>query len=135
MNIIRRWFFTRPLAVYLAFACLIIGSVPSESLAFIISSQTGQQTIFDRQHDLNIMQRVLESKAVSQRLSELGLSMEEINKRINNLTDEELHQFASQIDNIYAGGDSGLGIIISILLIIVLVLTILHLTGHKIIVK
>lgn len=134
MNAIRKWFFTRPLAIYLAFACFIIASVPSNSSAFIIPSQTAQ-TAFDRSNDMSTVQRALESKAVSQRLSELGLTMDEINKRINNLTDSDLHQFASRLDSIHAGGDGGIGIIIAVLLVVVLVLVILNLTGHKIIVK
>ena len=133
MEWIRKSFFTKSLAMYLAFALFVIGSLPAQSLAYMVGSQAGE-VVFDRIGDMANVQRVLESKAVSQRLSELGLTMEEIKVRLANLTDAELHQFATSIDSIHAGGD-GLGVVISILLIIVLVLTIFHLTGHKIIVK
>lgn len=131
---IKRHFSVRLLAVYLAIACFVVAGIPRHSLAFIISSYT-EENIFDREKDTSAIQRILESKAVSQKLSSLGLTKDEIDERINRLTDTELHQFASQINSIYAGGDSGVGIIISLLIIVILVLTILHLTGHKIVLK
>ncbi|MBI5681692.1 MAG: PA2779 family protein [Deltaproteobacteria bacterium] len=131
---IRQCFLIRPLALYLAIMCFLIASLPRQSLAFIISSQTDER-VFDRQSDVSTIQRILESKAVSQKLSSLGLTKDEIDKRIDRLTDSELHQFASQLNSIYAGGDSGVGIIIALLLIVVLVLVILNLTGHKVVLK
>ncbi|MBI5048904.1 MAG: PA2779 family protein, partial [Deltaproteobacteria bacterium] len=76
---------------------------------------------------------VLESKMVSQRLSELGLSREEINLKLQQLNDADVHQFASQLDSLMPGGQ--LEFIIALLVIAVLVLVILQLTGHKVIVK
>ena len=131
---IRQCSLTRLLAVYLAIICFVIASLPRQSLAFMIASQTDEM-VFDRQSDVSTIQRILESKAVSEKLASLGLTKDEIDKRIDRLTDTELHQFANQLDSIYAGGDSGVGIIITLLIIVVLVLVILNLTGHKIILK
>lgn len=130
---IRHSSLTRLLAVYLAIMCFVIASLPRESFAFIVASQT-DDSVFDRQVDISTVQRILESKAVSEKLASIGLTKEEIDERITRLTDTELHQFANQLNSIYAGGD-GVGIVISLLLIVVLVLVILNLTGHKIVLR
>jgi hypothetical protein len=71
---------------------------------------------------------------VAKRLETLGLSTEEITQRLDKLSDEELHWFASQVESLYPGGN-GLGLIIAILVIILLVIVILKVTDKKIIIE
>jgi hypothetical protein len=52
---------------------------------------------------------------------------------LNQLTEEQLHRFASTLDELKVGGD-GLGIVIALLVIAILVVILLQLTDHKIIV-
>src|SRR3990172_7623010 len=130
MQKIRTMFILKPVALYLAFAFFLIASIPQNSWAYLVDSRVLN---YSREADINKIQRVLESKMVSQRLSELGLSMDEINLKLQQLNDADAHQFASQLDNLMPGGD--LGIIIGLLVIVILVLVILQLTGHKVIVK
>jgi hypothetical protein len=76
----------------------------------------------------------LESRLVSQRLSDLGFSQGEISSRLNQLSDEQIHYFASHLESLQTGGDAGLGIIIALLVIAILVVVLLQLSGHKVII-
>ena len=130
MQKIRTMFILKPVALYLAFAFFLIASIPQNSWAYLVDSQTLNHS---READMNKIQRVLESKMVSQRLSELGLSMDEINSKLQQLSDADIHQFASQLESLMPGGI--LEFIIGVLVIVILVLVILQITGHKVIVK
>ena len=130
MKKIRTMFILKPIALYLAFAFFLIASIPQNSWAYLVDSQVLNHS---READINKIQRVLESKMVSQRLSELGLSMDEINSKLQQLSDADIHQFASQLDSLMPGGI--LEFIIGVLVIVILVLVILQITGHKVIVK
>lgn len=133
MRKIKTIFVFKTVALYLAFVFLLIGSVPRNSWAYFVESQ--QALSFSRDADINKIQRALESKMVSQRLSELGLSMNEINSKLNQLSDADVHQFASQMDSLMPGGfDAGVTIIL-LLVITILVLVIIQMTGHKIVIK
>ena len=130
MQKIRTMFILKPVSLYLAFAFFLIASIPQNSWAYLVDSQVLN---YSREADINKIQRVLESKMVSQRLSELGLSMDEINSKLQQLSDADIHQFASQLDSLMPGGI--LEFIIGVLVIVILVLVILQITGHKVIVK
>ena len=122
-----RNFFCRVVTVYLVFAFLIIGALPIKSFAYIAGSAA---VIDSRGADMEKVQRALESKVVGSKLLELGLTDKEVGERLAQLTDEELHQFASQVDDLSSGG-SFLGVTIGILVVGVLVLVLLQLTGHR----
>ncbi len=121
----------KPLALYLAIACFVIAGIPRDSLAYLVESQPAS---YSRGADMDKIQRVLESKMVSQRLQELGLSTDEINSKLAGLGDAEIHQFASRLDSLMPGGDMLIDIMV-LLVIAILVLVILHLLGYKVIIK
>ena len=121
----------KPLALYLAIACFVIASIPKDSLAYLVESQP---VSYSRGADMDKIQRVLESKMVSQRLQELGLSVDEVNSKLAGLGDAEIHQFASRLDSLMPGGDMLIDIM-ALLVIAILVLVILHLLGYKVIIK
>jgi hypothetical protein len=85
----------------------------------------------DREADLAKIQNALESKMFKNRLKQLGFTEEEINARLEKLSDQELHQLALQIEDLKKGGN-GLGLIIALLVIAVLVILIMKLMGKKI---
>jgi hypothetical protein len=87
----------------------------------------------DRAVSLTAIQTFLERKVVRQRLADLDLTPEEIQARLPQMTDEQVHAVASRIEGLQAGGD-GLGIVIGILLIVLIVIVILKLTDTKVIV-
>ena len=130
-----KWGMYKSIAVYLIFAIFIIGivqAVPAEA-AFVPSSSSDFSKI-DRQADMARVTQALEMKAVSSRLSQLGYTKAEIQTKLANLSDQQLHSLAQKIDKLKPAGD-GLGVVIALLIIVVLVIVILQLTGHKVIVK
>jgi len=82
-------------------------------------------SVMDRAADIQTIQHVLESKVVAQRLTDLGLSVEEAQQSMAKLTTQELHQIASNLDGLQSGGE--LGLIIGILVVVILVLLIIFL--------
>ena len=132
MNWVKKLYF-RQIAALVILGILIIGCVPSESMAYIVGSNSLDGAASSRAVDMENIQRVLESKIVSERLEQAGLSRAEIKARLDKLSDPELHQFASQVNSLFPGGQ--LEIVIALLVIVILVILILQLTSHKIIVK
>ena len=80
-----------------------------------------------RTSDLKTIQMALESKLIRQRLTEFKMTPEQINSRLGQLSDEEIHQTATQIRSVNPGGDGGLGILVSLLVIGILVLLFVYL--------
>ena len=81
----------------------------------------------DRAADLKTIQATLESKMVRQRLSEFKLTPEQVNQRMTQMTDAQVHQVAMQIRTVNPGGDGGLGILVALLVIGILVLLFVYL--------
>jgi len=123
----------KSLAWYLVFALFVISIVPRAEGAFS-PSQAMVLSDAQRQSDLGKIRAFLETKLVSQRLEDLGFSAGEVKERLAIMSDQQLHTYAQQLDDIRAGGD-GFGAVIAVLIIILLVILILHLTGHSVIVK
>ncbi|MBP1731954.1 MAG: hypothetical protein H6Q55_2383 [Deltaproteobacteria bacterium] len=115
---------------YLVCAMFIIGIAPRLEAAFS-PSEALVLSPSARASDTETIRTALEQRLVRQRLADLGFSADEISARLSELSDEQVHYFASKLDDLKVGGD-GLGILIGILVIVVLVLLILHLTGHKV---
>ena len=73
------------------------------------------------------VRRALENKIVAEKLMSHGLTKEEVSQKLNQMTDEQVHQMASLADRIPAGGDGALGIVIAVLVVFALVLLIIFL--------
>ena len=119
---------------YLAVAMLVIGITPKVQAGFSPSEAMGLAAV-ERSSDLQRIQKFLELKMVGERLKGYGFTGEEIQSRLNTLSDPQIHQLALKIDDWKVGGDSGLGIIIALLVIFILVVLVLQITGHRIVVK
>jgi len=135
MKVVKSWYF-RQIAVILAFTMLVIGAVPTKSMAIVVNTDAvvAASAEHSREADIARIQRVLESKLVSDRLQQTGLTQDEIQGKIKDLSDEEVHSFASQLESLYPGGD-GFGIVIALLIIVILVMVILKLADRKIIIR
>lgn len=72
------------------------------------------------------VKRALENKIVAEKLMNHGLTAEEVSEKIDQMSDDQVHQIASLSDKIPAGGDTA-GVIIAILVIVALVLLIVFL--------
>ena len=128
----RRGMFIKAVTWYMVAVMFVLGFVPRVEAGFIASQvSAGSQ---NRDADLGVVQKSLEIKMVSETLEKFGLSKAEVKSRLDAMTDAQIHQLATSLDEVRVGGD-GLGIVIALLLIAILVVVLLQLTGHKIIVK
>ena len=73
------------------------------------------------------VRRALENKLVAEKLMSHGLTKEEVSTKLNQMSDEQVHQMASLADRIPAGGNGAIGIVIALLVIFALVLLIIFL--------
>ena len=118
---------------YMVSVMFVIGITPRVHADFSPSEVIGIPQI-DRNSDLQKIQKVLESKLIRERLIQLGFTEEGIQGRINQLSNEQIHQVALKIDEMKVGGD-GAEVVIIILLVAILVVAIIYLTGHRVVVK
>jgi hypothetical protein len=125
--------FMKQISWYLVIMMFLIGIAPKVE-AGLAPSELLSLTQYDRTTDLEKIQKAIELKAVSERLKQFGLTREEILKRLSQLSDQQIHQVALQIDNLNIGQDEVLGVIIALLVIAILVVILLKLTGHRVII-
>lgn len=137
MKMILKTFFARPLSLYLA-AVLIVATTaagPAEAMYLAPGPPAGQDApSIDRTADMAAILRTLESEVIRQRLADYGLPSEEALARLSTLTDEQVHQLASRIDAVQAGGRGGsidAGTVIIILLLVVLILLLVENAGGR----
>ena len=117
--------FIRTMIWMLVVTTFVMAWVPPEGTAMLAPATTsGAGSDPSRAEDLQSIQRVLENKLIQQRLEDFGLTSEEINDKMNRLSDAQLHQMAAQIDALMPGGDVGL-ITVLVVLLIVLIIVIL----------
>ena len=88
----------------------------------------------DRQSDIQKIQKVLEVKMVFERLKSFGFTQDEIQARLNQLNDQQIHLMVQKLDELNVGGDGG-EVVIAILLIAILVVLIIYLSGHRVVIK
>ncbi len=117
----------------MAVMMLLIGITPRVDAAFSPSEGVSLLT-FDRQSDLQKIQKVLETKMVSERLKDLGFTRDEIQSRLNLLDDQQIHQMAVKVEELQVGGD-GAGVVIALLVIVILAIIIYFLLGHRVVVR
>jgi hypothetical protein len=119
---------------YLVVAMFVIGITPRVYAGFSPSEVVGLSQV-DRGSDLQKIQNVIEAKMIGERLKQMGFTPEEIQKKLSQLSDQQIHQLTLQLDELKVGGDAGwtvLGIIIVLAAIAVLVI---YLTGHQILIQ
>src|SRR5512135_501910 len=100
--------FMKQIAWYLVVAMFVIGIAPRVD-AGLAPSEVIALTHVDRQADLGKIQKVLETKMIKERLAQYGLTQGEIDTRLAQLSDQQVHNFALQLDDLKVGGDDGLG--------------------------
>jgi hypothetical protein len=129
MNRMKNRMMVKALCCYLVVALFVIGVV-EKSYAGFSPSEVIALSPFERTVDLAKVRAALETKVVSERLAQLGYTKDEIQSRLNELSDQQLHGIALKIDELKVGGDGG-GAVIAILLIAILVILILILVPGR----
>ena len=126
-------FFCKGISWYLVVAMFVIGVTPRVYAGFA-PSEGLVLAPGERSADLGRIQKFLEMKMVQERLKDLGFTPEEIQGKLKDLNDQQIHELAMKVDDMKVGGD-GLGIIIALLVIAILVIVIIQISGHQIVVK
>jgi hypothetical protein len=80
-----------------------------------------EMTQDQRTRDLKTIQATLEAKALRSRLHAIGLSDQQIETRLSKMTDQEIHQFASQIRAVHPAGDALIPILVAVLLVVLII--------------
>jgi hypothetical protein len=127
-------FINKWISWYLVLAMFVIGVTPRAYAGFAPSEIIGLSPA-DRNADLRKIQFFLEMKMVQERLRQFGYTPEEVQSRLSQVDDQQLHQLALKLDDLNVAGDSGLGVVIAVLIIVILVIVIIQLLGHKIVIK
>jgi hypothetical protein len=115
------------IAVYL---CCFMTSPALAGMMGTIQSDYGKT----KAQELTRIQRALETEIVKGKLEAYGLTPEDINQRLEGLSDDQVHMLAQASDRVLAGGDGG-EVVIAVLLIVLIVLLILYLTNKHIVVR
>jgi hypothetical protein len=118
MIFVKKFFFNRVFVAYLTVAFSILSFASSAPAMFIPSPYEGNGTSH-READLERIQKLLESKLVQHKLSQLGLTKEETEARLHQLDDEQIHQIASQINALEPGGNGATAAIIIVLVLVI----------------
>ena len=125
MNRMKNRTVVRVLCCYLAVALFVIG-VAEKTYAGFSPSEVIALSPLERTVDLGKIQAALETKLVGERLAQLGFTKNEIQSRLGQLSDQQLHKIALKVDELKVAGDGG-GVVIAILLIAIIVLLIVYL--------
>lgn len=125
----------RPLLAVLTAACFSF-LLTSPSIAGLVGSvsSSGLKAGEARGEEVRKVQRALENELVVAKLKAYGLSVEEINLKMQEMTDDQIALLAQASDDVLAGGD-GIGVVIGILVIVLLVILILKVSNKTVVVK
>ncbi len=124
---------TKWVAWYMVTVMFLFGITPKVEAGFSPSEVIGQSQM-DRSMDVEKVRKFLETKMIRERLHAFGFSQEEIQTRLNLLTDDQIHQVALKLDELKVAGDGGEAVIIA-LLIVAVVLLIFYLLGYRMVLK
>jgi hypothetical protein len=120
-------------AWYMVTMMFLFGITPKVEAGFSPSEVIGQSQM-DRSVDLEKVRKFLETKMIRERLHAFGFSQEEIQTRLNQLTDDQIHQVALKLDELKVAGNGAEAVII-VLLIAAIVLLIIYLLGYRVALK
>jgi hypothetical protein len=92
------------------------------------------QALETRAEETRKIQVALENELVRAKLSAYGLTAGEVNQKLDQMSDEQIHLLAQASDDIPAGGN-GVGLVIGILVIILLVVLIIKLMDKTVVIR
>ncbi len=121
----------KPLAVVIILMFFVLFSFPANGLASEKISTDGSVTA---SIDTLNFSRASDTLAVSKELRKLGLTDTDITRRLDNLSDSELHHFATNSSEIYPGG-SVIGAIIQTAIILAGAYAYIKYTGKRVVIE
>ncbi len=124
---------TRWVIWYMVTVMFLLGIIPRVEAAFSPSEVIGQQAV-NRIADLEKIQKVIQVKMIRERLNALGLSQEEIQARLNQMSNDQVHQLAVNLDEMKVAGDDAVTVLI-VLVIVAIAILVVYLMGYRLILK
>jgi Family of unknown function (DUF6627) len=124
---------TRWVIWYMVTVMFLLGITPRVEAAFSPSEVIGQQAV-NRIADLEKIQKVIQVKMIRERLNALGLSQEEIQARLNQMSNDQVHQLAVNLDEMKVAGDDAVTVLI-VLVIVAIAILLVYLMGYRLILK
>lgn len=103
------------ISCYLVVAMFVLGITPRLYAGFSPSEAVSILT-FDRSSDLEKIRKVLEMKMVRERLKNFGFTPNEIEKKLSQLDDQQIHQLALNLDELKVGGNTWVWVLVILLL-------------------
>jgi len=122
------------ISCYLVVAMFVIGITPRVYAGFSPSEAISILT-FDRSSDLEKIRKVLEMKMVRERLKEFGFTPNEIEKKLSQLSDQQIHQLAVQLDELKVGGNGWAWLLVIVVLIAIGIVVYFYVTGHRVVIE
>jgi hypothetical protein len=102
-------------ACYLVMAMFVLGITPRVFAGFSPSEAVSILN-FDRSSDIDKIRKVLEMKMVRERLKNFGFTPDEIEKKLIQLDDQQIHQLALNLDELKVGGNTWVWVLVILLL-------------------
>ena len=118
---------------YMVAVMFLFGITPRVEAGFSPSEGISQSQM-NRTADLERIRKFIEIKMIRERLNAFGFSQEEIQTRLNQLTNEQVHQIALKLDELNVGSDDA-GVVIVVLLIAILVVLVIYVLGYRVVLK
>jgi len=119
---------------YLVVAMFVIGIAPRVYAGFSPSEVVGFSPT-DRGSDLAKIQNAIETKMIGERLKQIGLTPDEIQKKLSQLSDQQIHRLALQLDELKVGGDAGWTVLVIVLVLAAIAVLVIYLSGHEIVIQ
>ncbi len=120
-------------AFLVVYGCML--HVAPAAAGLVPSQPSGVTAIASsRDADLVIVRRALEHRMVAQKLRDYGVQPGDVELRMAQMSDEDVHALANASKGLPSGGD-GLGALVTVLVIVLLVILILKLLNKEIIVR
>lgn len=107
----------RILATY-AIASMTLLGIPAPAVAGLIATEQVAAAARGAQAERSRVEAALARQDVQQGLVRHGVSPQDVKARVDALTDDEARLVANQIDRLPAGGDSVLGVLLVIFLVL-----------------
>ncbi len=129
-----RFPFAKHVALPLALVMGLLSLAPRVE-AGIAPSKAPIASQAERTADLDKIQTVLENKMVQERLAQLGYSREEIQAKLQGLSDEQLHMVAANIDQLAVGGVDAWGFVVGVGILVLIIVAVLYFTNREVVVR
>lgn len=127
-------FWMKMVTCYLVVAMLVLGIAPRLYAGFSPSEAISMLTA-DRSSDLEKIRKALEMKMVRERLNNLGFTPDEIESKLGQLDDQQIHRLALSLDELKVGGEGWAWVVVILVLVALGVIVYFYVTGHRVVIE